>query len=296
MSNDARMLRELTGTPITWEIRQQDLVRYSACARDFDAIHYDPEAAEAAGFDRPIAHGMFNLGLVLTRVSDATGVEAVRASTTRFRAPAHVGSRLTLQFEADGGTVLTAAVTTDGGDTVLTSRVTLGSRPASGAGNSVSTDPVGELAADRWVVVEQGPATRFAATLGAQSAELLHRDAAEAAGHPSIPVLPTFAFALPGWGFFPELPGNEEAEMPDAVRDCQSWAGTDRAVVHAGQAFHHTRPMYVGETLRARSVVTDRSTKQRVERTLAFTDVATVFTDQAGAHVVTTSMTLVVTD
>lgn len=297
MPSDEAALARLTGDPVTWQVVQADLIRYSAVSRDFNDIHYDDSAAKAAGFPRPIAHGMLTVGLLLTRVADELGVDAVRASETRFRAPAPVCSQLTLSFEA-GGTAgaLAARVTDEAGQLVLTSQVEAG--PPAPASRHVTqpTRPAGELVAERTLVVEQGPATRFADALGAKSPVFHRKDAAEAAGHPSIPVVPTFAFALPGWGFFPELPCNEHAETPDAVRDCQAWAKTDGAIIHASQGFRHTRPMYVGETITARSFVTDRSAKRRGDRVLEFTSVATHFTDVRAAHVLTSAMTLVVTE
>lgn len=297
MSSDEGAIARLTGDPVTWQVAQADLIHYSGVSRDFNDIHYDDSAARAAGFPRPIAHGMLNVGLLLTRVADMLGVDAVRASETRFRAPAPVGSQLTLCFETQDdsdGTTLTATVTDDAAKTVLTSRVETGAQAADSP--RAAPDPAGELVAERTLVVEQGPATRFAGALGATSPVFHRRDAAEAAGHPSIPVVPTFGFALPGWGFFPELPGNEHADMPDAVRDCQAWAKTDRAVIHASQGFRHSRPMYVGETLTARSFVTDRSAKHRGDRVLKFTSIATHFADVRAAHVLTSAMTLVVTE
>lgn len=300
MPSDEAGLARMTSDPVTWQVAQADLIRYSAASRDFNDIHYDDSAAKAAGFPRPIAHGMLNVGLLLTRVADVLGVDRVRASETRFRAPAPVGSRLTLSFEEeepDGdGTALTATVTDEAGQAVLTSRVETGPPAAAPSPTTPASEPAGELVAERILVVEQGPATRFAATLGATSPVFHRKDAAEAAGHPSIPVVPTFGFALPGWGFFPELPGNEHADMPDAVRDCQAWAETDSAVIHASQGFQHSRPMYVGETLTARSYVTDRAAKQRGDRVLKFTSIATHFTDDRAAHVLTSAMTLVVTE
>jgi acyl dehydratase len=75
MSSDARAQGELTGVPVSWEVRQEDLVRYSAVARDFNPVHYDAEAADAAGFDRPTAQGMVDLALVLAWATDAVGIE-----------------------------------------------------------------------------------------------------------------------------------------------------------------------------------------------------------------------------
>lgn len=277
-------------TTDSWTVKQDDLVRYAAASRDFNKIHYESDAAQAFGFERPIAHGMLNLGIVLTRVADIVGVASIRSSRTRFNAPAYVGSRLTLAFVRTR-TALAATITDKAGAKVLTSQIALGEPDH---GGNCHENPDGEVVAERVLVVEQGPATRFAHALGAGSASFLRADAARAAGFSSIPVVPSYAFALPGWGFFPEFEGNEAATIPDAVLDCQAWARTTGPVVHAAQSFTYARPMFVGETVRSRTVVVGRATKQRGERTLHFTDVHSVFTDSEGGHILTSGTTLVV--
>jgi acyl dehydratase len=273
-----------------WTVAQADLVRYAGAARDFNAIHYDTAAAREFGFIRPVAHGMLTLGRLLTRLADRLGPDAIRSSTTRFTGPAYVDSHLVLTTAPVADDRLKATVTDEEGATVLSTTVVLG--PADRHADS----PEGELVADRRLRVEQGPVTRFAEALGARSEVFLRQDVAREAGYRSIPAVPTYGFALPGWGFFPELSGNERATAPDAVRDCQDWARTSGPVVHAGQRFVHSRPLLVGETVRARTSVVGRATKQGGSRTLRFTDVATVLTDADGAHVLTSAMTLVVAD
>jgi len=273
-----------------WRVTQADLVRYAGAARDFNPIHYDATAAEAFGFRRPVAHGMLTLGRLLAHLVDIHGADAVRSSTTRFTGPAYIDSQLTFTTMPTGSDQLTATVTDQDGLRVLSTTVEL-SGPA-----TITDPPQGQLVADRWLRVEQGPATRFAETLDARNGIFLRTDAAREAGYESIPVLPTYGFVLPGWGFFPELPGNQAASTPDAVRDCQAWAGTSGPVVHAGQRFVHSRPLLVGDTVRARSYVVARATKTSRGRTLRFTDVHTTLTDPADGHVMTSEMTLVVAD
>jgi acyl dehydratase len=287
-----QLLEPLTAAPHGWTVSQGDLVRYAGTARDFNRIHYDAQAAQEFGFDRPIAHGMLNLGIILTRVADVVGVGSIRSSATRFSAPAHVGARMTLAFEStDAG--VTATIDDDGWRRVLTSEIALGAGTGAGTAAVVLR---GDVVADRTFVVERGPATRFAEALGARSGSFLRADRALEAGFGSIPVVPSYAFALPGWGFFPELDGNEGATPPDAVRDCQAWAGTTGPVVHAAQSFTHSRPMLVGETVRSQSVVVARTSKQRGTRMLRFTDVDSVLTDLEGHHILTSRMTLVVSN
>ena len=284
------VLTDAQQEPETWRVRvtQADLVRYAGAARDFNAIHYDAAAAQEFGFDRPVAHGMLTLGRLLTRLADRFGADAIRSSTTRFNGPAYVDSELEFTMAPAGDNRISATVTDEADGAVLSATVELGSS------RSEVDQPKGELVAERWLRVEQGPATNVAQTLGVRHGMFLRQDAAHQAGYRSVPVLPTYGFVLPSWGFFPELPGNERATVPDAVRDCQEWAGTSGPVVHAGQRFVHSRPLFVGETVLARALVAGRTTKQSGGRTLHFTEIETVITDREDAHVLTSAMTLVV--
>jgi acyl dehydratase len=45
------------------EIQQIDLVKYSGASGDFNEIHSVPHIAKEKGFNHPIAHGMYVMGL-----------------------------------------------------------------------------------------------------------------------------------------------------------------------------------------------------------------------------------------
>lgn len=271
---------------LRWRVAQADLVRYAGAARDFNDIHYDPAAARQAGFPGPIAHGMLTLSRLVAAVVESHGLAAVHSISCRFTGPAVVGSDLVFET-AQRGDRLDCQVADAHGRPVLSATV--------GVGEPTRLEAVaGELVADRALLIERGPAVRFAETVGAGSPHLFTARAAASAGYAAVPVFPTYPFALPGWGWFPDLPGNEEASAPDAVRDSREWARTDGAVIHAGQRFDIAQPLYVGETVRARSYVISRVTKQAASRALRFTDVATVFTNQHDVHALTSTTSLVV--
>jgi acyl dehydratase len=153
-----------------------------------------------------------------------------------------------------------------------------------------------EPVADRVLIVERGPATRFAETVGSQAPLFQDAQHAAAAGYAALPTFPTYAFALPGWGWFPDTAGNEGDAAPDAVADCALWARASGAVIHAGQRFSFNRPLYVGDRVRARSYVTDRSTRTGTRSTLRFTEVTTLITDPHDTTVLISTMSLVVQD
>lgn len=275
----------------SWRTSTIDVARYAGAAQDFNPIHLDDGAAQAIGFDRAVAHGMFTLGRALSGLVDQAGPRAIRSIRARFSAPLEVGDTARASWSGPISDRPELTVEDSSGRTVLTCTVGLSS-------HDDGPDPgglLGDRGVERRLVVERGAATRFAASVATQSDIYYREDAARAAGYVSIPVVPTFLFALPNVGFFPDFPGNEGAAAPDAVRDCQDWAATDRAVAHATQEFLFTRPLVVGESVVARTGAIGRSSKtSRSGRALHFTQVRSLITDLEGRHVATSDMGLVV--
>ena len=269
-----------------WPVTREHLVRYAGASLDFNDIHLDPQAAERAGYDDAIAHGMLGLGRLLVHVVETAG--PVSACRGRFAAPSLVGRSVTARtvFEAPGRLALSLD-DVESGAQVLSLEVDLG---APAPAESVE----GELVADRVLVVERGPAVRFAAAVGAGNAGWTDPRAGLEPAEP-LAVVPTFAFALPGWGWFPELQP-EEGPSADPVLDCRAWTGTEGAVIHAAQDFAYHRSLRVGDVVRSRSYVVRRFRKEGSSGALDFTVVAQRLTDAEDAPVVTSTMTLIVKD
>ena len=70
---------------------------------DRHLIHIDPSAAAAAGFDRPILHGLATLGMTARHLAGASGSHPadLRSLSARFVAPVFPGDRLDVKA-ADG--------------------------------------------------------------------------------------------------------------------------------------------------------------------------------------------------
>lgn len=92
---------------------------------DRHLIHIDPRAAEAAGFSRPILHGLCTLGIAARVVAGAVGAAPweLRSLAARFSAPALPGATLAIRAQSarravsfvadvDGSPVLSAGVAT----------------------------------------------------------------------------------------------------------------------------------------------------------------------------------------
>jgi acyl dehydratase len=94
------------------------------------------------------------------------------------------------------------------------------------------------------VEVEQGRLRFFAKATGQTDAVYLDEAAARAAGHPSLPVPPTFLFCL-----------EMESPNPAAMREL---LGIDyRRILHGEQGFTFHRMAHAGDTLTFRPQVAD---------------------------------------
>ena len=78
-----------------------------ALSGDGNPLHVDPDVAKAAGFDRPILHGLCTLGFAVRAVLGAFGVledpQALRAVHVRFASPVFPGETLRTRMWRIGG-------------------------------------------------------------------------------------------------------------------------------------------------------------------------------------------------
>lgn len=94
------------------------------------------------------------------------------------------------------------------------------------------------------VEVERGRVRLFARVIGETDPVYFDVDAARAAGHPDLPVPPTFLFAL-------------ELEQPEPFGYLAELGVDLRQVLHGGQAFVYHQPAHAGETLTVQPRITD---------------------------------------
>lgn len=74
---------------------------YRIASRDWMPIHADPAIAREAGFERPIAHGLNNLGIACRALLRATGLarpERLRTLAARFVAPGLPGDTVRVEL------------------------------------------------------------------------------------------------------------------------------------------------------------------------------------------------------
>lgn len=101
--------------PPDQRVRAETMPNQAALYRltgDLHPIHIDPAVARAAGFERPILHGLATLGCTTLAISDALGREPEELTqlSVRFAAPVYPGAAIELScWDDDAGTLFTAA-------------------------------------------------------------------------------------------------------------------------------------------------------------------------------------------
>jgi len=103
---------------------RDDLVRYASATRDWNPVHWDHEAAVAAGFPGVVVHGLLQAGWALrAAASGTTGSQPFASARVRFRNPLLPARPARVSTEAKDGAV--EVVIVEDGVEYLTATVTL---------------------------------------------------------------------------------------------------------------------------------------------------------------------------
>lgn len=112
-----------------------DLALYAAASGDHNPLHLDLEVARAAGFEKPLVHGMLTMAYAGRLLTERFGLLALQSLATRFVGAAQLGDTIVLQ-----GTL--AAVTGDVGAYTLVAQNGAGSELLTGLAKvKMSTGP-----------------------------------------------------------------------------------------------------------------------------------------------------------
>jgi acyl dehydratase len=104
------------------KLTRTDLVKYAGASGDFNPMHHDEVAAQAAGMPSVFGHGMFSMGLLGSALTDYVGVGNVTRYQVRFARqtwPDEVLSSkivVTGKSEEDGRRLVDLSVTLSNGD------------------------------------------------------------------------------------------------------------------------------------------------------------------------------------
>ena len=69
---------------LSHKLTRTDLVRYAGASGDFNPMHTDEVAAQAAGLPSVFGHGMFSMGLLGTALTNYVGVGNLTTYKVRF--------------------------------------------------------------------------------------------------------------------------------------------------------------------------------------------------------------------
>jgi acyl dehydratase len=83
-------------------LTRTDLVRYAGASGDFNPMHTDEVAAQAAGLPSVFGHGMFSMGLLGTAITDYVGAGNVRNFKVRFTKQTWPGEELRTRIVVTG--------------------------------------------------------------------------------------------------------------------------------------------------------------------------------------------------
>ena len=106
-----------------------ELALYAAASSDHNPLHLDEETARAAGFERPVVHGMLTMAFAARLFTTHFGPHALRALETRFIGVALRGQCIvltgTLEHVQDGLAAYRLDAHDDAGTHLLAGRATV---------------------------------------------------------------------------------------------------------------------------------------------------------------------------
>jgi acyl dehydratase len=83
------------GPPLSHALTRTDLVMYAGASGDFNPMHTDEVAAQAAGLPSVFGHGMYSAGLLGTAVTNYVGIGNLKSYKVRFTKQTWPGETLT---------------------------------------------------------------------------------------------------------------------------------------------------------------------------------------------------------
>lgn len=105
----ARPAHAMPDSPPDWTVQLRTRPEQALIYRlngDYNPLHSDPEVARAAGYPRPILHGLCTFGMVSQAVSrqllPAAGGGTLRSLSLRFSGPVFPGETLKVEIWRDG--------------------------------------------------------------------------------------------------------------------------------------------------------------------------------------------------
>jgi acyl dehydratase len=98
-------------------ITAEAIRQYAAASQDLAAIHLDQDAAAEAGFKRPIAHGMYLMGLAQSLYIAEHEAQWITQYEMKFHQPVEVDHAVIFDF-TDNGCDVEVTLSTEAGEVI----------------------------------------------------------------------------------------------------------------------------------------------------------------------------------
>jgi len=115
-----------TAPALDHKLSRTDLVMYTGASGDFNPMHHDEVAAQAAGLPSVFGHGMFTAGLLATAVTNYVGIGNLSSYRVRFTKQTWPGETLSTTIAVsekrpNNEIVLECAVVNENGEAMIQS-------------------------------------------------------------------------------------------------------------------------------------------------------------------------------
>ena len=87
---------------VAHQLGRTDLVKYAGASGDYNPMHTDEVAAQAAGLPSVFGHGMFSMGLLGRAVEDYVGIGNLKGFKVRFTKQTWPGETLVSSITVTG--------------------------------------------------------------------------------------------------------------------------------------------------------------------------------------------------
>ncbi|MRN54954.1 MaoC family dehydratase [Paenibacillus monticola] len=100
------------------KISAADIRQYASVTKDEAAIHLNTAAARKAGFEAPIAHGMYIMGLAQSLYMKEHRSHWIQSFSMRFEKPCVQGSTICFRYNAWNDDQIQVMVTSEHGEII----------------------------------------------------------------------------------------------------------------------------------------------------------------------------------
>ncbi|GGF99990.1 hypothetical protein GCM10010912_51040 [Paenibacillus albidus] len=100
------------------EISEADIRHYASVTKDEAAIHLEAAAARKAGFEAPIAHGMYIMGLAQSLYMKEHRSHWIQSMNMRFEKPCVQGMAVCFRYNAWNHNQIQVTVMSDHGEII----------------------------------------------------------------------------------------------------------------------------------------------------------------------------------